>query len=355
MPVKQRSKSLSSRNAPLSEGFYQLQVLNNTHHSDPDLIPSFHRTLTNHGHQSLKPLGVATLQINIGKKCNQSCAHCHVDAGPDRTEMMSVSHLEKCLEIASMPEITTVDITGGAPELHTHFKWFVEECYKLGVEVIDRCNLTIITSNKKYRELPSFFAKNQVHLISSLPHFSKRRTDSQRGDGVFESSIEALKMLNAIGYGMADSDLKLDLVYNPTGHFLPDSQSQLEAEFKAQLERRNGVFFNQLFVITNMPISRFLEYLLETGNYAEYMQKLLEAFNPGTIEGLMCRNMISVSWDGYIYDCDFNQMLDMKVKGDSQHIDSFDLRQLRERSILTGPHCYGCTAGAGSSCGGEIS
>ena len=308
------------------------------------------------GYRDLKPSGVDVFQINIGKLCNQTCAHCHVDAGPDRVEEnMSKETLDKCLAIIKqLPSVKVVDITGGAPEMNAHFRWFVAEVHSLGIEVMDRCNLTIIEANPKYHDLPTFFAEHKVHVVSSLPYFSKKRTDSQRGDGVFEDSIKALQRLNKAGYGIAGTGLKLDLVYNPTGAFLPASQETLQAEFKRQLKRKFAIEFNSLFAITNLPISRFLDYLLESGNYKEYMEKLIEAYNPATLMGLMCRNTLSVSWDGYIYDCDFNQMLDLKVDANSQHIDSFDLKALEERNIVINQHCFGCTAGAGSSCGGEI-
>jgi len=258
--------------------------------------------------------------------------------------------------LLALDTIHTVDITGGAPEMNAHFRWFVEECTKAGKKVIDRCNLTIIRANKKYHDLPEFLAKHKVHVVSSLPYFSKSRTDSQRGDGVFEDSIEALKMLNEVGYGKEGTGLILDLVYNPSGAFLPASQMTLEAEFKRQLKRKYDIIFNSLFAITNLPIARFLDYLIESENYEEYMQKLVDAFNPGTILGLMCRNTISVSWDGFLYDCDFNQMLDLKVATKkSKHINDFDIEELKNRNIVLNQHCYGCTAGAGSSCGGEIS
>ena len=210
-------------------------------------------------------------------------------------------------------------------------------------------------SNPKYHDLPEFLAKHKVQVVSSLPYFSKKRTDSQRGDGVFEDSIAALKKLNAVGYGQEGSGLILDLVFNPSGAFLPGDQSSLEAEFKRQLKRKYDIVFNSLYAITNLPISRFLDYLLQSQNYEDYMQTLIEAFNPATVEGLMCRNTLSVSWDGFLYDCDFNQMLDLKVSAEnSQHLDDFDLEALSERPIILNQHCYGCTAGAGSSCGGEI-
>lgn len=355
MSIKQRSKSLKSRGDQLSDTFFQLNVLNGQEVVD-EQFPSFSERIGQMGHQPLRPVAIEIFQINIGKLCNQTCAHCHVDAGPDRKEEnMNRATLEKCLEIiASVPSIHTVDITGGAPEMNPHFRWFVDEVSKLGKKIIDRCNLTILVANPKYRDLPSFFAEHRVQVVSSLPHFSRSRTDSQRGDGVFEDSVKALKMLNEVGYGQEESGLELHLVYNPSGAFLPASQSSLEAEFKRQLKRRYNIEFNTLFCITNLPISRFLDYLLSTGNYEEYMHKLVEAFNPATVTGLMCRNTLSVSWDGYLYDCDFNQMLDLKVDSAVKHINDFDAAQLNQRGIVLNQHCYGCTAGAGSSCGGEI-
>jgi radical SAM/Cys-rich protein len=355
MAVKQKSKSLKSRGEELSDTFFQLNILNGKEVVD-ETFPSFTEKVKETGMFPLRPVGIEIFQINIGKLCNQTCAHCHVDAGPDRKEEnMDRDTLEKCLEIIrEVPTIHTVDITGGAPELNPHFRWFVEEVHKLGKKVIDRCNLTIIVSNPRFHNLPEFFAKHQVEVVSSLPYFSKKRTDSQRGDGVFEDSIKALKMLNEVGYGKEGSGLDLNLVYNPSGPFLPASQATLEAEFKRQLKRRYDIDFNTLFCITNLPIARFLDYLLETGNYAEYMQKLVDAFNPTTVNGLMCRNTLSISWDGYIYDCDFNQMLDLKVDSPVTHINDFDAEQLNARDVVLNQHCYGCTAGAGSSCGGEI-
>ncbi len=356
MAIKQRTKSLSATQNDLSNGFFQLQVLNGKEIVDAR-FPAFGQQVAEAGYEILKPDLLEIFQLNIGKLCNQTCAHCHVDAGPDKkVENMSRETLEKCLEIIkSIPSVHTVDITGGAPEMNPHFRWFVEACSKLGKKVMNRCNLTIIVSNKKYNDLPTFFAEHNVHVISSLPYFSKGRTDSQRGDGVFDDSIKALKMLNEAGYGNGQTDLKLDLVYNPSGAFLPANQETLQAEFKRQLKRKYDIEFNNLFAITNLPISRFLDYLIQSDNYGDYMQMLVEAFNPSTITGLMCRNTISVSWDGFVYDCDFNQMLDLKVESkNSNHIDNFDLDLLRQRNIVLNQHCYGCTAGAGSSCGGEI-
>jgi len=355
MAIKQKTKSLKALGKGLSSTFMQLEVLGNQ-----DLLSKgqvgFKAKLKEHNFEEIRPGEVQIFQINIGKLCNQTCAHCHVDAGPDRKEEnMDKATLEKCLEIIkATPSIHTIDITGGAPEMNAHFKWFVEEVSALGKKVIDRCNLTIIMANKKYHDLPQFFKKHNVQVVSSLPYFSKSRTDSQRGDGVFEDSIKALRMLNEVGYGMEGTGLILDLVYNPSGAFLPSSQEQLEDEFKRQLRRKYNIEFNALYAITNLPVSRFLDYLVDTGNYEEYMEKLINAFNPMTVPGLMCRNTLSISWDGYIYDCDFNQMLDLKVAANSKHIDEFDLEALSKRKVLVNQHCYGCTAGAGSSCGGEI-
>jgi len=356
MAIKQRTKSLKAKGNRLADTFFQLNVLSGQEVQDTK-FPKFADKTTALGYAPLTTKSVEIFQINIGKLCNQTCAHCHVDAGPDRKEEnMNRANLERCLEIiVSVDSIHTVDITGGAPEMNPNFRWFVEQVSALGKKVINRCNLTIIVANKKYNDLPAFFKKHQVHLMSSLPYFSKSRTDKQRGDGVFEDSIKALKMLNEVGYGQEGSGLILDLIYNPSGAFLPASQETLEAEFKRQLLRKYDIVFNSLFAITNLPVSRFLDYLLESGNYTEYMQKLVDAFNPMTVEGLMCRNTLSISWDGYIHDCDFNQMLDLKVAtATSQHINDFDLSVLNERAIVLNQHCYGCTAGAGSSCGGEI-
>lgn len=337
----------------LSDSFIQLEVLNRADRAGDD-FPAFGDKLSNIGLAPLRATGIKIFQINVGKMCNQVCKHCHVDAGPDRKEIMTRETMELCLQaIAAGKDITTVDLTGGAPEMNPHFRWLVAEIRKLGKKVIVRCNLTIILANPKYHDLPEFFRQHQVAVVSSLPHFSAARTDAQRGEGVFEKSIRALQMLNAVGYGQPGSGLELDLVYNPAGAFLPASQASLEKEFKRKLKQKYQVDFNQLFVITNMPISRFLEYLLESGNYEAYMQQLVDAFNPTAATGVMCRNTLSIGWDGYLYDCDFNQMLDLKVKKiNPQHLQDFDLRALNHREIVVNQHCYGCTAGSGSSCGG---
>ena len=319
-------------------------------------LPSFKKQLEELNRFPLKPAKIEIFQINVGYMCNQVCKHCHVDAGPDRKEIMSKAHLQRCLDIIELSGIPTLDLTGGAPEMNPHFRWFVEEAHRIGVQdIIVRSNLTIIRANKKYHDLPEFFKANGVHVVSSLPYYQSGKTDAQRGNGVFGDSIEALKMLNAQGYGQEGTGLQLDLVYNPSGAFLPGDQNQLQADFKHNLRTDFGIEFNQLYAITNIPISRFLDYLLASDNYEDYMEKLVNAFNPLALDGLMCRNTISVDWDGYLYDCDFNQMLDMKVSDKStQHIDSFDLEKLEKRKILINQHCYGCTAGSGSSCQGTL-
>jgi radical SAM/Cys-rich protein len=259
--------------------------------------------------------------------------------------------MEHCLSALEKSNIHTVDLTGGAPELNPNFRWFVEEVSAMQKNIIVRCNLTIILANPRYHDLPEFYKKHKVNVVSSLPHFTSRRTDSQRGDGVFDKSITALKMLNDVGYGV-DHELVLDLVFNPSGAILPGEQASIEREFKRRLKDRHGIIFNHLFTITNLPVSRFLDYLLISNNYGAYMNELVNAYNPIAARSVMCRNMISVGWDGYLYDCDFNQMLDLKVKTDRPHISQFQQDTLVNREIIFNNHCYGCTAGAGSSCGG---
>lgn len=355
MGVKQKTKSLKARGSDLSNSFYQLEVLASSQQVDSGVLPFAQRIKESGWDNGISPTSVEIFQINIGKLCNQTCAHCHVDAGPDKKEEnMDRATLETCLSIIKEHKIPKVDITGGAPEMNPHFRWFVEECYKAGSTVMVRCNLTIIMANKKYYDLPDFYKENKVHVISSLPYFSQSRTDSQRGDGVFEDSIAALQNLNKVGYGMPDTGLILDLVHNPSGAYLPGNQAELESEFKRQLKRKFDIDFNNLYAITNIPISRFLDYLLETDNYVSYMDELSSAFNPSTVDGLMCRNTLSISWDGYIHDCDFNQMLDLRSNVKGKHIRDLNMEELMDRKIVTNQHCYGCTAGAGSSCGGEV-
>jgi len=300
----------------------------------------------------LRAAGLRVLQLNVGKKCNQACHHCHVDAAPDRTEMMPDDVVDASLRVLETTRIPVLDLTGGAPELHPRFEEMVTRAHALGRAVMDRCNLTILTV-PAYRHLPQFLARHHVEVVSSLPYHSAENTDAQRGDGVFEKSIQALKALNAVGYGMAGSTLQLTLVANPSGAFLPAPQAALEADFRRMLRLRHGVEFTRLLTMTNMPISRYLEWLQRSGNLHRYLDKLVGAFNPAAVPGVMCRTMLSVGWDGRLFDCDFNQMLEMPLTdGQPRTIQGFEESLLSGRDIAVGPHCFGCTAGQGSSCGG---
>lgn len=346
-------KSLKALAVPLADSEFQLHVLNSTF-TEQKKFPKFREKLAEHNLYPLKPAQIQVFQVNLGKMCNQVCRHCHVDAGPDRKEIMTRETMEACLEALAQTEIPVVDLTGGAPEMNPDFRWFVEKISALGRKIIVRCNLTIILANPKFYDLPAFFKLHRVHVVSSLPYFSASRTNAQRGDGVFEKSVKALQMLNAVGYGIEGSGLQLDLVFNPSGAFLPGSQTGLEKEFKRKLKTGYDIDFNNLLAITNLPISRFLDYLIESRNYESYMDKLVATFNPAAAANVMCRNTISVGWDGFLYDCDFNQMLDLKVNPEAlNHVRNFNLALLQEREIVLNQHCYGCTAGAGSSCGGE--
>jgi len=348
------SKSLRSRSHRLSSTQAQLEWLEKGIFK-PGGLPHFATKVNGFQDTPLRPHSLDILQLNLGYMCNQVCAHCHVDAGPDRKEMMSETTLEKCLDLIRKTSIKTLDLTGGAPEMHPHFREFVSQAAQLGIQdLIVRSNLTILLANKKYVDLPEFFKTQNVHVISSLPFYKKDKTDRQRGSGVFLKSIEALKQLNAIGYGKSETNLKLDLVYNPSGAFLPGNQKSLELEFKKALKTDFDIDFNQLFTITNMPISRYLEFLIASENYEEYMESLVEAFNPSALDKVMCTNTLSVRWDGYVYDCDFNQMLDLKVDHTMQHIDDVIPEELVQRNICVSQHCYGCTAGSGSSCQGSV-
>lgn len=343
------SHSLKYRGEPLAQAGEQLKLLDR--YSDN----SFDSHLAAHGLGSLKSRRIEIMQVNVGKMCNQTCRHCHVDAGPDRKEIMTRDTMEIILQKLAESDIQTVDLTGGAPELNPDFRWFVEEITKLKRHVIDRCNLTIITSNQKFNDLPEFFAANKIEVISSLPFYQKQNTDRQRGEGVFEKSVKALQMLNSAGYGKVETGLILNLVYNPVGAFLPGPQQSLEKDFKKSLYENHGILFNNLYTITNMPISRFLEYLVNSGNYEYYMEKLIGSFNPSAALNVMCTNTISIGWDGWLYDCDFNQMLELKLNEKySSHIKDFDAATLHTREIVTREHCFGCTAGSGSSCGGSL-
>lgn len=297
---------------------------------------------------------ISTLQVNVGKLCNQACKHCHVDAGPNRTEIMILETVEQVLTAIRRFKIPTLDITGGAPELNPHFEYLVTEAKRAGAHIMVRHNFTVQFTPGKF-ELPAFFRENSVEAIASLPYFLPEQTDAQRGRGVFEQSLEAMRRLNAVGYGKEGTGLLLNLVYNPVGAFLPPDQASIEKDFRRELASRYDLVFNRLYTITNMPISRFLDFLHRSGNYEKYMQKLISSFNPATIGNLMCKNLVSVGWDGKLYDCDFNQMLELPVTTtDSDSIANFDLNSLVNRRISTGNHCFGCTAGAGSSCGGAV-
>lgn len=308
---------------------------------------------------------LTTLQINVGKLCNQACAHCHVDAGPDRDELMSRATMERVfaaldnLERTEDATITTLDITGGAPELNPNFRFLVRQARSRGLSVIDRCNLTIL-SLPSQSDLPEFLAEHEVEVVASLPHYRKLNTDAQRGEGVFERSIRGLRRLNEVGYGAGDAKRRLVLMLNPVGAFMPPPQHSTELEWKRELHRLHGITFDSLHTLTNMPISRFLEWLDASGNLVGYVQRLAKGFNPEAAERVMCRALISVGWDGRLYDCDFNQMLELPIRSQRElgtarapTIDELAPWMARRR-IVTGRHCFGCTAGAGSSCGGAI-
>jgi len=341
--------TLVSRRDPLASSRLQLNRL-----AAAKICPPFEEKLATAGIQPLHATGITVFQINVGKFCNQTCRHCHVDAGPERTEQMTRETAALCIRALSRTDIPTVDITGGAPELNPNFRWLVEQARALGRHVIDRCNLTVLLL-KPHADLAGFLASNRVEVMASLPYFQSSQTDAQRGDGVFEKSILAMKMLNRLGYGVEGSGLALNLVHNPVGAFLPPKQDAAEAQFRRELSRRHGVTFNHLYTITNMPISRFLEFLIQSGNYEGYMERLANAFNPAAAAGVMCRYTLSVGWEGTLYDCDFNQMLDLPLgNGAPRHIRDFDPVKLNTRRIVTANHCYGCTAGSGSSCGGAV-
>jgi radical SAM/Cys-rich protein len=301
----------------------------------------------------LRPTKLETLQINVGKRCNQTCRHCHVDAGPDRTEMMPRAVLEGCLRFLERSHLPALDITGGAPELHPDFREIVTRAAALGTHVMHRCNLTAILL-PNYADIPELLAAQRVEIIASLPYYQARETDAQRGAGVFEESLTGLRRLNALGYGRCRG-LVLNLVTNPVGTYLPGNQAALERDWKVELKRRYDIDFDHLYTITNMPISRFLAFLEERGRTTQYLTLLANAYNPAAAAGVMCRTTLSVGWDGTLYDCDFNQMLELPVTtGAPRTIFEAELAALEGREIATGPHCFGCTAGAGSSCGGAV-
>ena len=343
------STSLAHRRHPLAQASEQLALLDRG-----GRLPSFDDSMAEAGLGPLVASAVRTLQVNLGKLCNQACRHCHVDAGPDRREAMTRETILDCLAALDRGRIPTLDITGGAPEMNPHFRWLVAEARALGTHVIDRCNLTILLA-PGFEDLPEFLAGHEVEVIASLPCYLAENADKQRGDGVFDRSIEALRRLNALGYGDPAGRLKLGLVFNPAGPSLPPDQSKLEATYRRELRDRYGVAFSNLYTITNMPISRFLEDLAAEGKLDRYLELLVSAFNPSAVDGLMCRTTLSVGWDGRLFDCDFNQMLGLGLApGAPAHIRDFDPARLAGRPITTAEHCHGCTAGAGSSCGGAI-
>jgi radical SAM/Cys-rich protein len=339
--------TLLNANNPLADAATQRATL-----AALPLRRSFEEALSASGQPALHATGLSVLQMNVGRRCNQACRHCHVDAGPDRTEVMTDQVIDACLALLETSDIPTLDITGGAPELHPAFRDIVRRARAAGRHVMDRCNLTI-TRLPNYAYLPEFLAEHRVEVVASLPSVGARQTDAQRGEGVFDDSIAALRAFNALGYGVDGSGLEINLVTNPVGAFLPGAQRSLEADWKRELQRRFGIRFNRLFTITNMPISRYLQYLIDSGNLQAYMDRLVTAFNPAAVDGLMCRFTLSVSWDGRLYDCDFNQMIDLPTAGDAPHtIFDATIARLAGRRVAIGPHCFGCTAGAGSSCGG---
>ena len=321
----------------------------------PSTGPSFEQALGIHHQTPLLARSLTSLQVNVGKVCNQTCHHCHVDAGPQRTESMTQTTMDQILDVLDRtPQISTVDITGGAPEMNPHFEYLVEQSRIRGRKVIDRCNLTVFYVKGK-AHLPDFLAGHQVEIIASLPCYQEENVDQQRGKGVFDRSITALQTLNTLGYGKEESGLVLNLVYNPLGPSLPAPQHSLELDYKEELGKRYGIQFNNLYTITNMPISRFLDDLGDSSLIEHYYTLLVNSFNSSSIDGLMCRSLLSVGWDGRLYDCDFNQMLDLPVQsGLPDMIENFDFAHLEHRPIVVGSHCFGCTAGSGSSCGGAL-
>lgn len=323
-------------------------------HEVLEKLKSFDIALKETNLYPLTSSGIKVFQINMGKLCNQACRHCHVEAGPDKKEIMTKETMEMCLEALRKGRYPVVDITGGAPEMNPDYRWFVKECRELGRTIKTRTNLTILTENG-YSDMPDFFKDNKVEIAASLPYYLESTTDTQRGGGVFKKSIEVLKMLNRVGYGIEGTGLTLNLVYNPCGAYLPPSQKSLEMDFKRELKRRYGISFNSLFTITNMPIGRFFKFLRDSNNFVQYTERLQSSYNPAAAVSVMCREIVSIGWDGGIYDCDFNQMLGIRCNhGAPDHLRSFEPAQLDKRRIVTGFHCYGCTAGAGSSCTGAM-
>lgn len=315
-------------------------------------IPSLAGTIRKLNRFPLTAKGIDILQINVGKVCNLSCRHCHVHAGPRRTEMMTRPVLEKCLAVLHSPSIGTIDITGGAPEMNPHLAWFIQETAPLNRRLLVRSNLTLLL-DEPYRHLMDVFVQNKIEIVTSLPDYLEAKSDRQRGAGVFRKVIEALRELNSRGYGREGSGLCVNIVHNPVGAYLPGSQSALEYEYRERLRREHGVYFNQLYCLTNLPVGRYLDYLIASGNLEDYFHELWRSFNPAAVDHMMCLTMLSVGWDGSLYDCDFNQMLELTVNhGAPKTIMDFDIDKLKNREIVVNNHCYGCVAGAGSSCQG---
>jgi radical SAM/Cys-rich protein len=315
-------------------------------------IPSLAKKIRDINKYPLRARGIDILQINVGRVCNLSCRHCHVNAGPHRTESISRQVLEKCLEILSAFPISTVDITGGAPEMNPHLDWFIDQAALLQRRLIVRSNLTLLLE-EPYRRFFAGFEKNKVEIVTSLPDYLEAKSDRQRGRGSFAKVIAALRELNSRGYGMPESDLRIDIVHNPVGAYLPGSQAALEHEYRGRLWSEHRVRFNRLFCITNIPVGRYLDYLMESGNYEDYLRTLWHSFNPDAVDNVMCLTTLSVGWDGSLYDCDFNQMLGLTVNHGAPHnIMDFDMDRLMHREIVVNNHCYGCVAGSGSSCQG---
>ena len=341
--------SLLRQGNPLASADQQISQL------DQVDVQRFEDTLAESGLAPLKANGVEVLQINVGRLCNQTCNHCHVDAGPDRREVMTWETMEHCLAAIESAKIPVLDITGGAPEMNPNFRKLVEHASQLGCRMIDRCNLTILMA-PGFTDLPEFLAKHGVDVIASLPCYLAENTDKQRGDGVFDQSVAAIRRLNELGYACDGSGLNLTLVYNPVGNSLPPSQDKLEADYRRELKQRYDIDFTNLITITNMPISRFLDDLVRNDELDSYMVTLVNAYNPHAARGVMCRNTLSVNWDGRLHDCDFNQMLELPLAdGQPRYIWEFKNSSLAHRPIVLGQHCYGCTAGTGSSCQGAIS
>ncbi len=317
------------------------------------MVP-FAQRLEHLGYAELKAAQGNTLQVNLGWRCNQSCKHCHLLAGPHRPEQMEADTLEEVIRVVKRWSLPLVDLTGGAPEINPHFEYLLDSLHQLGTQIISRGNLTVLLEPGK-EHLPEFFRDRRVELICSLPYYQEEPVDRLRGPGAFKKSLEALRRLNSLGYGQKDSELALHLMYNPAGAYFPPEQGPLEDLFRRELAARYGIHFHHLYTLLNMPIGRFKEYLQKSGNYERYLGKLMAGFNPATVDGLMCRYLISVSWEGRLYDCDFNQALDLPLTpGLPQTIWEFDLSSLRTRPIHLGDHCYGCTAGTGSSCRGRL-